>query len=70
MGNVYRDMRSGVIPTQEGTRLIYALETIRKALEAEKAQAIVVEQKFVELSGDALRIELERRGLPVDILEE
>ena len=30
---VYRDMRSGTIETQEGTRLAYVLDMIRKAYE-------------------------------------
>lgn len=30
---VYRDMRAGVIPTQDGTRLIYALDRIGRLLE-------------------------------------
>ncbi len=33
LGAVYRDMRSGRIETQEGTRLAYVLEMIRKAYE-------------------------------------
>ena len=33
LGAVYRDMRSGRIETQEGTRLAYVLDMIRKAYE-------------------------------------
>lgn len=33
LGSVYRDMRSGRIETQEGTRLAYVLDMIRKAYE-------------------------------------
>lgn len=32
---VYRDMRAGRIETQEGTRLAYVLDLIRKAFETE-----------------------------------
>ena len=31
MGQVYRDMRNGRIETQEGTRLVYVLDMLRKA---------------------------------------
>ncbi len=34
LGAVYRDMRSGRIETQEGTRLAYVLDMIRKAYES------------------------------------
>lgn len=33
-GKVYRDMRHGVIPTQDGTRLVYVLGEIRKMFES------------------------------------
>ena len=33
MGKVYRDMRIGKIPAQDGTRLVYVLDMIRKAYE-------------------------------------
>ena len=33
MANVYRDMRRGVIETQDGTKLAYVLEHLRKAYE-------------------------------------
>jgi hypothetical protein len=32
---VYRDMRAGRIPAQDGTRLAYVLDLIRKAFETE-----------------------------------
>ena len=35
---VYRDMRSGTIETQEGTRLAYVLDMIRKAYETSVIQ--------------------------------
>jgi hypothetical protein len=35
LAGVYRDMRSGKIETQEGTRLAYVLDLIRKAFETE-----------------------------------
>ena len=35
---VYRDMRSGTIETQEGTRLAYVLDMIRKAYETSVMQ--------------------------------
>ncbi len=34
MARVYRDMRAGVIGTQDGARLVYVLGEIRKAFEA------------------------------------
>lgn len=33
LGSVYRDMRAGRIATQDGTRLAYVLDMIRKAYE-------------------------------------
>jgi hypothetical protein len=33
LGSVYRDMRAGRIATQDGTRLAYVLDLIRKAYE-------------------------------------
>ena len=43
---VYRDMRTGKIPTQDGTRLVYALDMIRKAYETEvlKERITLIEQ--------------------------
>ena len=38
MGKVYRDMRTGKIPAQDGTRLGYALDMIRKAYETDIMQ--------------------------------
>ena len=38
MGKVYRDMRTGKIPAQDGTRLVYVLDMIRKAYETEILQ--------------------------------
>ncbi len=38
MGKVYRDMRTGKIPAQDGTRLAYVLDMIRKAYETEILQ--------------------------------
>ena len=38
MGKVYRDMRTGKIPAQDGTRLAYVLEMIRKAFETDLLQ--------------------------------
>lgn len=38
---VYRDMRSGIIAHQDGTRLIYSLVSIGKMLEAEHAQQLL-----------------------------
>ena len=33
MSSVYRDMRSGKLGTSEGTKLVYVLDMLRKALE-------------------------------------
>jgi hypothetical protein len=33
MASVYRDMRSGKLETSEGTKLVYVLDMLRKALE-------------------------------------
>ncbi len=38
MGKVYRDMRTGKIPAQDGTRLAYVLDMIRKAYETDLLQ--------------------------------
>ena len=38
MGKVYRDMRTGKIPAQVGTRLAYVLDMIRKAYETDLLQ--------------------------------
>lgn len=38
MGKVYRDMRTGKIPAQDGTRLVYVLDMIRKAYETDILQ--------------------------------
>jgi len=40
MGKVYRDMRSGQIDTQDGSRLIYSLSSIGKMLEAEQTKQL------------------------------
>lgn len=53
MGKVYRDMRSGDIDTQDGSRLIYSLSSIGKMLEAEQTkqlqEVIVVDTQHVSL---------------------
>lgn len=33
LGSVYRDMRAGRLPTQDGTRLAYVLDLLRRAVE-------------------------------------
>ena len=38
MGKVYRDMRTGKILAQDGTRLAYVLDMIRKAYETDVLQ--------------------------------
>lgn len=38
LGAVYRDMRAGRIETQEGTRLAYVLDMIRKAYDTSVLQ--------------------------------
>jgi hypothetical protein len=38
LASVYRDMRNGTIETQEGTRLAYVLDMIRKAYETSVMQ--------------------------------
>lgn len=38
LGAVYRDMRAGRIATQDGTRLAYVLDMMRKAYEASVLQ--------------------------------
>lgn len=46
LASVYRDMRTGRIETQEGTRLAYVLDLIRKAFETEdiKRRIELIEQ--------------------------
>jgi len=38
LASVYRDMRSGAIESQDGTRLAYVLDMIRKAYETSEIQ--------------------------------
>jgi hypothetical protein len=38
LGSVYRDMRAGRVKTQDGTRLAYVLDMIRKAYETGELQ--------------------------------
>lgn len=38
LASVYRDMRSGTIETQDGTRLAYVLDMMRKAYETEQLE--------------------------------
>ena len=38
LSSVYRDMRNGTIETQDGTRLAYVLDMIRKAYETSVMQ--------------------------------
>ena len=38
MGCVYRDMRNGTISTQDGTRLAYVLDMVRKSYETATLQ--------------------------------
>lgn len=38
MASVYRDMKSGVIDYPDGSRLVYVLDTIRKAFETGELQ--------------------------------
>jgi|GEM_PF-3376234 len=51
MGQVYRDMRNGRIETQEGTRLVYVLDMLRKANDSavlqNQAQAAAVDMPTV-----------------------
>lgn len=46
LASVYRDMRAGRIETQDGTRLAYVLDLIRKAFETEdiKRRIELIEQ--------------------------
>lgn len=46
MAKVYRDMRTNVIDTQDGTRLVYVLGEIRKMFEV-----IELERRITELEG-------------------
>lgn len=39
MASVYRDMRSGALETQQGTRLVYVLDLLRKAYETSALEA-------------------------------
>ena len=38
MASVYRDMRTGRIDVNEGTKLVYALDRIREAFKAEELE--------------------------------
>ncbi len=52
LASVYRDMRSGAIEAQDGTRLAYVLDMIRKAYETEILQKRI----------DDVELLLNRRG--------
>ena len=54
MAKVYREMKSGDIPTQDGTRLTYVLSQIGKLIEAHELQGRV----------DALEDALSKRPKP------
>lgn len=48
LGSVYRAMRSGQIPTQDGTRLAYVLDLLRRAVETSDLQNRIelIERQF------------------------
>lgn len=48
LGSVYRSMRSGQIPTQDGTRLAYVLDLLRRAVETSDLQdrIALIERQF------------------------
>lgn len=50
MGKVYREMRSGALPPEQGTRLVYVLDRIGKLIEVEQ-----VEQRLNELERKLLK---------------
>ena len=50
MGKVYREMRSGEIQPECGTRLVYVLDRIGKLIEVEQ-----IEQRLVELERKLLK---------------
>lgn len=47
LGSVYRDMRSGRITSQDGTRLAYVLDLMRKAYET-----AVLEDRVIALEAE------------------
>lgn len=47
LGSVYRDMRSGRITSQDGTRLAYVLDLMRKAYET-----AVLEDRVITLEAE------------------
>ena len=47
MARVYRDMRGGAIPTQDGARLVYVLGELRKLFEA-----VDLENRIKELEAE------------------
>lgn len=54
MAKVYRDMKVGRMPTQDGTRLVYVLSQIGRAIEAQVNEARI----------DAIEHVLRLRGNP------
>ncbi len=50
MGKVYREMRSGELPPEQGTRLVYVLDRIGKLIEVEQ-----IEQRMNELEKRLLK---------------
>ena len=50
LGSVYRDMRSGRITSQDGTRLAYVLDLMRKAYET-----AVLEDRVITLEMETKR---------------
>lgn len=53
LGSVYRDMRAGRLPTQDGTRLAYVLDLLRRAVETGELQARIeqIERHFERGTG-------------------
>ena len=50
MGKVYREMRSGELQPESGTRLVYVLDRIGKLIEVEQ-----IEQRLIELERKLLK---------------
>lgn len=55
LGSVYRDMRAGRLQTQDGTRLAYVLDLLRRAVETGELQERIeqIERHFERGAGGA-----------------
>lgn len=68
MSRVYRSMRSGLIDTRDGSRLIYSLTSIGKILEAEEAAKQIRELTTIEVKQSSVLEGIDLGALSVEQL--